>query len=278
MTTSLSKKESVLVVDDVQLNLEVIVEYLIDAGFEVYVATSGEEALEQLVMVKPDLILLDVMLPGLDGFETCRQIKKKESLLEVPIIFMTALSELADKVKGFEAGGVDYVTKPIQREEILARVRTHLALRKAKNELHEANEHLEKRVIERTAQLKTALQNVEHLKNQLQAENAYLLEELKADHNFDEIIGNCDSLQRVLQDVKEVASTDTTVLILGETGTGKELIARAVHSASNRNKKPFIKVNCPAIPQNLVESEFFGHEKGAFTGATSKTRRSVFYC
>ena len=183
---------------------------------------------------------------------------------------MTALSEVSDKVRGFKVGGVDYITKPIQREEILARVNTHLDLRKTQKELHDANENLEKRVTERTAQLHAALQKVEQLKIKLQAENAYLQEEIKADHNFNEIIGNSDALQQSLKDVQEVAPTDTTVLILGETGTGKEVIARALHTASHRNTKPFIKVNCAAIPENLVESKFFGHEKGAFTGAITK--------
>ncbi|MEJ2115919.1 MAG: sigma 54-interacting transcriptional regulator, partial [Gammaproteobacteria bacterium] len=270
MNASKSSSESVLVVDDVPLNLEVIVDYLIEAGYETYVATSGEETLEQLELVKPDLILLDVMLPGINGFETCRQIKRNDATKDIPIIFMTALAEVSDKVIGFQAGGVDYVTKPIQREEIMARVNTHLSMRKVQKQLHDANENLEKRVSERTAQLNSALKKVEQLKTKLQAENSYLQEEIKAELNFNEIIGKSESIKNVLKDIQEVAPTDTTVLILGETGTGKEVIARALHTASHRNTKSFIKVNCAAIPDNLVESEFFGHEKGAFTGASAK--------
>ena len=270
MSISSPIQESVLVVDDVPLNLDVIVEYLIDAGFEVFVATSGEETLEQLKLVSPDLILLDVMLTGMDGFETCECIKKDPVNKDIPVIFMTALSEISDKVRGFKAGGVDYVTKPIQREEILARVNTHLTLRRIQQKLHTANDNLEKRVLERTSQLNDALEKVEQLKDQLQAENDYLHEEIKSSHNYDEVIGTSTAIHSVLRDVDQVAKTEATVLIYGETGTGKELIARAVHTESSRNNKPFIKVNCAAIPENLVESEFFGHEKGAFTGATSK--------
>ena len=270
MSQSSINTESVLVVDDVPLNLDVIVEYLIDAGFNIYVATTGEEALDQLKLVAPDLILLDVMMPGMDGFEVCQYLKKDKASQDIPVIFMTALSELTDKVKGFQVGAVDYITKPIQREELMARVTTHLALRKTQKELHDANQYLEKRVNERTEQLHLALQKVEALKTKLQAENAYLQEEIKADYNFNEIIGNSHALQVALKDVGEVAPTDTTVLLLGETGTGKEVIARALHNASNRNSNAFIKVNCAAIPENLAESEFFGHEKGAFTGAISK--------
>ena len=270
MNVSKSNSESVLVVDDVPLNLEVIVDYLLEAGYETYVATSGEETLEQLELIKPDLILLDVMLPGINGFETCRQIKKNQETKDIPIIFMTALAEVSDKVIGFQAGGVDYITKPIQREEIMARVNTHLSMRNIQKQLHDANENLENKVAERTAQLNSALEKVEQLKTKLQAENAYLQEEIKAELNFNEIIGQSESIKNVMKDIQEVAQTDTTVLILGETGTGKEVIARALHTASNRSTKSLIKVNCAAIPDNLVESEFFGHEKGAFTGASAK--------
>ncbi len=115
--------------------------------------------------------------------------------------------------------------------------------------------------------LRNALTEVEQLKSRLQAENIYLQEEIKIEHNFEEIISGSDSLKRVLRKVEQVASTDATVLILGETGTGKELFARAVHNISARGERPLVKVNCAALPANLIESELFGHEKGAFTGA-----------
>ncbi len=119
-------------------------------------------------------------------------------------------------------------------------------------------------------ELKDALIKIEQLKNRLYAENIYLQEEIKVNHNFEEIISLSDKLKKVLQKVEQVASTDASVLILGETGTGKELLARAVHNISERRKRPLVKVNCAAIPVNLVESELFGHEKGAFTGALTR--------
>jgi PAS domain S-box-containing protein len=118
--------------------------------------------------------------------------------------------------------------------------------------------------------LHAALAEVSELKNQLQAENIYLQEEIRLSHNFDEIIGNSDALKYVLYKVEQVAAADTTVLILGETGTGKELIARAIHQASSRKNRPLVKINCAALPANLIESELFGHEKGAFTGAQAR--------
>ena len=129
--------ETILIVDDTPANLGVLVETLGAAGYQLMVAEDGEEALAQTARTRPDLILLDVMMPGIDGFETCRRLKAQAATREVPVLFMTALHETADKVKAFAAGGVDYITKPIEHEEALARVRTHLALRRLQRELEE---------------------------------------------------------------------------------------------------------------------------------------------
>jgi signal transduction histidine kinase len=127
--------ETILIVDDTPANLGVLVETLGAAGYQLMVAEDGEEALAQTAQTQPDLILLDVMMPGIDGFETCRRLKARETTRDVPVLFMTALNETADKVKAFAAGGVDYITKPIEHEEALARVRTHLTLRRLRQEL-----------------------------------------------------------------------------------------------------------------------------------------------
>ncbi len=126
--------ETILMVDDTPANLGVLVETLGAAGYRLMVAEDGEEALAQTEQTLPDLILLDVMMPGIDGFETCRRLKDREATRDVPVLFMTALGETADKVRAFAAGGVDYITKPIEHEEALARVRTHLALRRLQRE------------------------------------------------------------------------------------------------------------------------------------------------
>jgi signal transduction histidine kinase len=129
--------ETILIVDDTPANLGVLVETLGAAGYQLMVAEDGEEALAQTAQTQPDLILLDVMMPGLDGFETCRQLKARAITRDIPVLFMTALSEITDKMKAFAAGGVDYITKPIEHEEALARVRTHLALRRLQRQLEE---------------------------------------------------------------------------------------------------------------------------------------------
>jgi DNA-binding NtrC family response regulator len=267
MSIESSKKDSLLLVDDTASNLEILVNFFNEQGFQVSVAVDGESALEQIEHDLPDLILLDVMMPGIDGFETCRRLKANERTADIPVIFMTALSETTDKVKGFSVGGVDYVTKPIRHEEVLARVNTHLMLRSLQIKLQEANQYLEQRVAERTAELSSALSEVEQLKQRLQAENMYLQEEIQLTHNFQEIISQSQVMTEILHKVEQVAKTDATVLILGESGTGKELLARAVHNSSGRADRPLVKVNCAALPTNLIESELFGHEKGAFTGA-----------
>jgi DNA-binding NtrC family response regulator/ligand-binding sensor domain-containing protein len=141
------------------------------------------------------------------------------------------------------------------------------------SQLEKKRKLLEERVAERTEaahKLQNALDEVELLKNRLQDENIYLQSELKVEHNFENIISTSDKFNNVLSSVEQVASTDSTVLILGETGTGKELLARAIHSISKRTDRPLVKVNCATLPENLIESELFGHEKGAFTGATSR--------
>lgn len=140
---------ALLLVDDTPTNLEILVDFFAEAGFEVYIATSGEHALKQVTEVRPDLILLDVMMPGIDGFETCRCLKENAETKDIPVIFMTALSDTVDKVKGLSTGAVDYVTKPLQQEEVLARVNTHLTIRRLQRSLEENNRTLQQEIVER---------------------------------------------------------------------------------------------------------------------------------
>ena len=261
---------SILVVDDTPANIGFLLETLSKAGYRVRVATDGESALEQAQYSPPCLVLLDVMMPGIDGFETCRRLRRLPKLAPIPVIFMTALSDAQDKVRAFESGANDYITKPFQYEEVLARVQTHLSRRELEVQLEEANRALEGRVAARTSELTAALAEVERLKSRLQQENRYLKQEISEQVNNGEIIGKSGTLQSALRKVALVAKTDSTVLIHGETGTGKELIARALHEQSGRRERPMVKLNCSAISAGLVESELFGHVKGAFTGANER--------
>ncbi|MDI1482940.1 response regulator [Polyangium sp. y55x31] len=155
-----AREGTILIVDDMPINLAVLVDHLESAGHQALVAQDAEDALKRASLMKPDLILLDVVMPGIDGFETCRRLKAAESTRDIPVIFMTCLGEAANKLVGFEAGGVDYITKPFEIDEVLARIKTHLSLREAQKELEaknaqlqRAHQELEQRVRERTAEL-----------------------------------------------------------------------------------------------------------------------------
>lgn len=143
-----SGKGTILAVDDKLENLKVLIKYLEDSGFELMVAQSGEEAFKHIDSIVPDMILLDVLMPGIDGFETCRRLKENETTQDIPVIFMTALTETVDKVKGFEVGAVDYLTKPLQHEEVLARVKAHMTIREFQQQLQEQNVLLQQKNIE----------------------------------------------------------------------------------------------------------------------------------
>ena len=257
------RKANILVIDDKLENLRLLIGILSQEGYEVRPASNGQFALLSARTTPPDLILLDIKMPHLDGYMICEQLKANELTRDIPVIFLSALEDAQDKVKAFEVGGVDYITKPFQAQEVLMRVKTHLLLHRLRN-------HFEDLVTERTAELSKALTEIQRLKDQLQTENMYLREEIKCEHNFEEIIGQSAPLKSLLVSVQKVAPTDATTLIHGETGTGKELIARAIHATSQRRDRPLIKVNCAALPTHLIESELFGHEKGAFTGASSQ--------
>ncbi|OAD22944.1 sigma-54 dependent DNA-binding response regulator [Candidatus Thiomargarita nelsonii] len=265
MKTSNLKKSTLLVVDDKPENLDVLIAHLDKQGFTLAVALNGEKAIELTKKLSPDLILLDVLMPGINGFETCRRLKTDKISKDIPVIFMTALSETVDKVKGFEAGGVDYITKPFQNEEVLARVNAHLTIREQQKKLEEKNEQL-KQEIARREQAEEALQVAD-------AKLSVISEQEAKRWGISGFIGKSQSIKKIIEHIHRLQDVEkTSVLILGESGTGKELIARAIHFSSARAKSPFIPVNCSAIPEELAESAFFGHVRGAFTGAVNNRK------
>ena len=499
---SITLSGHILIVDDEIANLKLLTELLSHEGYQVRPADHPQLAIDSAFAQTPALILLDVKMPEMDGFEVCQRLKQDERTSGVPVIFISALDEVDDRLRGFEVGGVDYISKPFQEKEVLARVRTHMYMHNmqlnleemiairtvelaksnvsleeaqqlarigswswgvetdtvtwsktlyeitgldpkkgppsyekhaslytaeswkrlsqavisalnegqpydleldmvrpdglvchtsthgravksddgcvvklfgavqditelkrtteelakseakyrglvensmvgvftstidgrftfvndamvklfdfhnmeqmiaqgsielwsdvenrekmlAKLQKHgsvanfeaEANTHTDRHIqvlfsakkidndvygmVMDITELHEAYTKIKKLQKQLQAESTYLQEEIKLEHNFENIIGQSEELKYVLHRVEMVAPRDTTVILLGETGTGKELIARAIHQLSSRNKRPMVKVNCAALPAELIESELFGREKGAFTGATT---------
>jgi PAS domain S-box-containing protein len=379
-----SPAPTILLVDDDPTNLQLLKATLRRLGADLHLACSGEEALAVARETRPTLILLDVMMPGIDGFETCRQLKADPASADAAVVFLSALDDARDKVQGLSVGAVDYIAKPFQPQEVLARVQTHLTVQQLKAELAERNRQLaaaNQQILEAVAEgicgfdqegrisfanpaacqlagqpeqallgqlpyaaglllgtdgralperatpvyaslvrgetvrsdtlllqrrgtapvpvaltsapirrgaavqgavlairdiserkrqeqaLHDALAEVERLRERLAAENAYLRAEIRSDRQFGEIVGQSEALLAVLEQVRRVAPTKSSVLVQGESGTGKEAIARALHELSPRRDHPLIKVNCGAISPSLIESELFGHEKGAFTGA-----------
>jgi DNA-binding NtrC family response regulator len=269
-----SAGEEILAVDDTPASLRLLTELLTQHGYRVRPASNGALALKSVAAKTPDLILLDVSMPGMDGYEVCRRLKADEKGSRIPVIFISAFGDTRQKVTGFEAGGLDYITKPFEAEEVLARVRTHLRLRQAEEALRNAHNTLELRVQERTSELQAsnealrrAFEEIEVLKSQLELHNSYLQEEVVEAKAFGDLVGQSSRLRQVVSQIDMVAPTEASVLILGETGTGKELVAHEIHRRSGRKDKPLVRVNCASIPRELFESEFFGHVRGSFTGA-----------
>lgn len=219
----------ILIVDDQQKIRNILAVLLQGEDHRVEEASSAEEALERQPEFQPDLVLLDIKLPGMQGTEALDEFLSASPSPEV--IIMTAYASIRSAVDAMRAGAFDYITKPFDNDELLLLV---------------------SRALERS---------------RLQREVESLRTEMEARYGFQEIIGISRPMQDVFRVMAKVARVDATLLIFGESGTGKELVAKAVHRRSDRSEGPFEAVNCGAIPATLIESEFFGHERGAFTGA-----------
>jgi DNA-binding NtrC family response regulator len=257
-----SKTATILITDDIPANLDLLSDALEPAGYNILAAPSGEVALRIAKRARPDLILLDVLMPGLDGFETCQRLKQDEVTREIPVIFITAKDEPQSILEGFRAGGIDYITKPFQADEVLIRVATHMKIHHLTQELRQKNHELLEEV-SRRKQVEAALKTSD-------AQLSIISQQEAERWGLGGFIGVGPGFARILQDIRRMQSFSTThVLISGESGTGKELIARAIHYGSALAKRPFVPVNCSAVPGELAESAFFGHVRGAFTGATN---------
>ena len=250
-----------LVVDDKEANVLLIVEVLRGAGYTQIASTMDPRAVCDMHRAnRYDLILLDLQMPGMDGFEVMEGLRATESGY-IPVLAITA--QPAHKQRALEAGAKDFVSKPFDLAELLLRVHNLLEVRLLYKQIADDNAMLEQTVRERTAE-------IEELKNRFQAESIYLQQDIAREFNFGEIIGRSAALEQVFFKVEQVAPQDTTVLLLGETGTGKGAVARALHSRSARKHRPIVTVDCTALPANLIESELFGREKGAFTGSDAR--------
>ena len=256
-----------MLVDDHRDNLDVLVGILKPQGYDIRVALNGEVALDLVGRFEPDLILLDVLMPGMDGFEVCRQLKLNPALRDTPVVFLTARTELEDVVTGFEVGGVDYITKPFREQELRMRVATQLRLRRLVQELVQKNQVLEDEITQRKA-LSEERDHLSEERDQLAGRISLISAEEAKRWDIAGFVGQSKTLKKILGEIERLQQVgSTSVLITGESGTGKELIARALHFGSARAQGPFMPVNCSAIAGELADSLFFGHVKGAFTGA-----------
>jgi DNA-binding NtrC family response regulator len=227
----LPKTEKILIVDDNKYIRYALSSLLGDAGYKPVAVTDGHQALKEVKSKKPDLVILDMRLPGMDGMKLLEELKKADSSLIV--IMLTAFGDIKSAVQAMRKGAYDYVTKPFDNDEILIMIKKALESKYLSQEV----EHLWKRMDER--------------------------------YVSDEVIGECPKIKEVFSQIDIVAPTNMTVIIEGESGTGKEIFANLIHKKSHRKDKPFIAIDCGAIPDTLMESELFGYEKGAFTGADS---------
>ncbi|UCB43640.1 MAG: sigma-54-dependent Fis family transcriptional regulator [Dehalococcoidales bacterium] len=230
----MSREANILVVDDEAIVRESLCDWLNDAGYHVFTAESGSQALEILEEEQIGIIISDLVMPGMDGIEFMK--KAKEMNPVVNVIIITAFASIPTAISAMREGAYDYIEKPFCPERLA------ILLEKL----------------------------VEH--QGLVEENISLHKKLKERYEFENITAKSPKMQQVVEIIKVVARSNATVLITGESGTGKELVARSIHSQSHRRSKPFVAVNCVALPESLLESELFGHEKGSFTGAYAQKK------
>jgi DNA-binding NtrC family response regulator len=220
---------SILVVDDDAAILEMAKDLLTDAGFEVETAGSGEEALAQVRERDCDVVLSDIQMPGTDGLELLAELRAIRP--DTPVVMMTAFGSIRSAVSAMRAGALDYVTKPFQTEELLV-------------------------ALERACE-----------RRELETENRWLRRAVERTTSFGELAGKSPAMNEIYALIRKISSNRSNVLITGESGTGKEVVARTIHFTGARKERPFIPINCSAMPEGLLESELFGHVRGAFTGA-----------
>jgi DNA-binding NtrC family response regulator len=230
-------KGTILVVDDDENLRWVTQTQLEDIGYTVVTVPSGEAALTAIEKERPSLVLSDLKMPGISGIDLLERIRAREP--DIPVVLMTAFGTIQSAVQAVKAGAYDYLTKPIDTEELLL-------------------------VVSRALERQSLIEEV-----------ATLRQNLDRKYGFENIIGHSDALLSVLDMAARAARTNSTILIRAETGTGKELIARAIHFNSLRKDKPFVTINCGAIPKDLLESELFGHVKGSFTGAVAHKKGRI---
>jgi two-component system response regulator HydG len=233
----------ILLIEDNETMREGMSLILKKMGHQVVEASNGVTGLEKIAEQSFDLVITDYKMDGIDGLEVLKRIKQQNKNPNIEVILITAYGSIELAVEAIQQGAFDFITKPFSHQEFQVKVK------KALDHLQEQAEM-----------------------QRLSEENRYLRDELDVQFNFGEIVGNSAPMQTIYRMIEKVAPTDSSILIYGESGTGKELVARAIHKASQRRTKPFIRVNCGALAEGILESELFGHERGAFTGAMRRKK------
>ncbi len=256
-------KGNILTIDDDDHIRSIFASYLENFGYQIKMAKDGNEAKTLLEKNHFDIALLDICLPDYNGIDLLKDIKQIQP--ELRIIVCTAYSDNYDFLEAVNAGAADWIPKPCNLQELHAKVER---IRREQNQLQELSS--------KNNELEVIKKETDHIlksmKLMLQNQNGFIQKNTKKREDFPEIIGNSKKIEDVLELVHLVAKTSSSVLITGESGTGKELIARPIHRLSNRSKYPFVPVNCGALTETLLESELFGHERGAFTGALNEKK------